>query len=581
MSEHPQTSANNETIQNWYQACKQTAVVAAVFSVLVLLLLGVNYLRARQADPLAPARLTALKAQLVQEPTNEQLKEDIRRVDQQLRNDYFRNTAFAEHGADLLLGGLAVFLLAMKLAQHLRQRLPNPKALPAENAGLSAQVGRRSVAIFGALAGGMLFAVALLGHGGAAGGYASMAVTPAVKAQAYPSAAEMAKNWPRFRGANGSGIAPDGTWPAHWDGAKGENILWKTAVPLHGENSPVVWGDRVFLSGADEHQREIYCFDANGGKLLWRQPVNDLSCADQTPLNVTDDTGYAAPTMATDGTHVFAMFANGDLACYDFGGKRVWAQNMGRPENTYGLATSLLTYQNLLILQFDQGDGTDGKSAVMALDAATGATVWKTKRALPNSWATPIIINDGKRDALITCGSPLVVAYDPASGNELWHADCLGGDVAPSPIFANGMLFACNTTANLAAIRPDGSGDVTKSHIAWMAQDGLPDLVSPLSNGKWVLLVMSDGSLTCYDAQKGNKLWEHALPNPVKSSPSLVGDKVYLLDEQGIMHIFTVDGGFHEVGTAALGENANTSPAFVNGRIYIRGKDDLYCIGMK
>ncbi len=249
-----------------------------------------------------------------------------------------------------------------------------------------------------------------------------------------------------------------GAWPAHWDGAKGDNILWKTAVPLPGQNSPVVWGDRVFLSGADEHQREIYCFDANAGKLLWRQPVNDLSCADQTPLNVTDDTGYAAPTMACDGTRVFAMFANGDLACYDFSGKRLWAQNMGRPENTYGHATSLLSYRNMLLLQFDQGDGAGGKSAVFALDVATGATVWKAKRNLPNSWSTPIVITTGGHDELITCANPLVLAYDPATGTELWSASCLGGDVAPSPVCAGGMLYVCNTGANLAAIRPDGPG---------------------------------------------------------------------------------------------------------------------------
>ncbi len=114
-----------------------------------------------------------------------------------------------------------------------------------------------------------------------------------------------------------------------------------------------------------------------------------------------------------------------------------------------------------------------------------------------------------------------------------------------------------------------------------MAQDGLPDLVSPLSNGKWVLTVMSDGTLTCFAAQDGHKLWDHQLPNPVKSSPSLVDGKVYLLDEQGIMHLFTVDGGFKEVGSATLGEKAYTTPAFVNNRIYIRGKDNLYCIGGK
>lgn len=576
MNTHDQSSTHTV----WYQACTHTATVAAVFSVLVLALLVVNFALSRNADPLTPAKLTALKTQLVQDPTNTLLQQQIRQEDAQLRRHFFRSTAFAQFGGYLLLGGLAVFLLAAKGAKHYRKKLPNPKTYSGEDAALTRVLGRQSVAIAGAFTGGLLLVGVVLAMSNPAG-YAGAGNKPA-EAVYFPSAEELAKNWPRFRGPSGVGIVPTGEWPKKWDGAKGTNIVWKTAVPLPGENSPVVWGDRIFLSGADEHQREVYCFDAAAGKLLWKQPVNDLSCADQTPLTVMEDTGYAAPTMAVDGKRAFAMFANGDLACFDFTGKRLWAQNLGRPANTYGHATSLATYQNRLLVQFDQGmDASEGKSALFALDAASGSTSWKRQRAVPNSWATPIIINDGKRDELITCANPFVIAYDPTSGDELWRAECLGGDVAPSPVFAGGVLFVCNTTANLAAIRPDGTGDVTKTHVAWMSQEGLPDLVSPLSNGKWVLTVMSDGTLTCFDAKKGAKRWEHQLAGMVRSSPTLVGKNVYLLDDQGIMHILTVDGGFKEVGAAALGEKANTTPAFVNGRIYIRGKENLFCIGTK
>ncbi len=326
MSTQEQTTFTSHTA-DWYRACRHTAVVAGVFSALVVVLLCVNYLRLQHADPLAPARLTTLKTQLVQEPDNAQLKEEIRRVDLLLRKEYYRDIAFAGHGAYLLLAGWRFSCWPRNWPGICAGGFPTRK--PCRGDPTTLRLGRQAVAIFGAFTGGVLLLGLVLARHDVGAGYAAFAV-PVAKAGNYPTAAELAKNWPRFRGADGVGVAPAGDWPAQWDGAKGTQILWKTALPLHGENSPVVWGDAVFLSGADEHQREIYCFDANTGKLRWRQPVNDISCADQTPLNVTDDTGYAAPTMTTDGKHVFAMFANGDLACYDFSGKRAWAQNMGR-----------------------------------------------------------------------------------------------------------------------------------------------------------------------------------------------------------------------------------------------------------
>jgi outer membrane protein assembly factor BamB len=291
------------------------------------------------------------------------------------------------------------------------------------------------------------------------------------------------------------------------------------------------------------------------------------------------DNSAATPTPVTDGKRVCAIFTNGDLACFGFDGERVWAMSLGNPDNLYGHASSLAMYQNLLLVLFDQGTAEDGLSQLVALEAPTGRTVWRTKRPVPNSWASPIIIDTGTREEIITCGAPWVIAYDPSSGEELWRAECLGGDVAPSPVYANGLVLATTPYELLAAIRPGGQGDVSQSHIAWTADYNLPDISSPLSTGKLVFLLTTEGVLTCYDAEDGKMIWEKDFATVFRSSPTLVGDQVYLMNEEGVMFIVAASRKYEELGRAELAEDSNCSPAFLDGRIYIRGTRNLYCMG--
>lgn len=196
---------------------------------------------------------------------------------------------------------------------------------------------------------------------------------------------------------------------------------------------------------------------------------------------------------------------------------------------------------------------------------------------MPNSWASPIVIDTGIREEIITCSSPWVIAYDPSSGEELWRAECLGGDVAPSPVYANGLVFAATAYELLAAIRPGGQGDVTQSHIAWTADYNLPDICSPLSSGKLVFLLTTEGTLTCYDTKDSQMIWERHFEATFRSSPTLVGDQVYLMNEEGVMSIVTASREYKQLGRAELGEDSNCSPAFLDGRIYIHGTQNLYC----
>jgi len=583
----------------WAKSCSRIALIAGMFSLVLAGVLIVNTYRLYRGSGNGKVRLVEarelapLKTALREDPKDEALKKQIRQLDQQLRQDYFRREKLARRGGWILLGSAAVFLAALKLGNHLRRPripLPNISARPPDPVRGAALAAKAVTGTTLGLAGltmalvwdsGRQWQSSLTSKAGAipaavAGGTAS---GPAW----FPSAEEVARNWPYFRGPNGSGVVTLPGLPETWDGESGKNILWKTELGLPGENSPVVWGDRIFLTGATGKLREVYCFDAGSGALLWKEPVSTPQGDRAEPPEPIEDTGFAAPTAATDGRRVFASFANGDIAGFSAEGKRLWARSLGTPENTYGHATSLTLWQNRVIVVFDQGTAKDAKSKIMALDAATGEPVWSTPRPVANSWVSPILIKHQGREQIITSADPLVVAYEPASGKELWQANCMRGDVASSPVYANGLVYVgCDQTC-VAAIKPDGNGDVTSSKIAWKQEDaGLPDLCSLLCDGPRVYTLVF-GVLHAFDALTGEHLWQHDNPKTkFQASPSLVNGRMLLLATNGVMISGVADkDGFKETGRQALGEGAGASPAFAPGRIYLRGKRHLFCIGNK
>jgi len=602
-----------------FYAALRTAVVAAIFVFVVAGMLGWNAVHQVSKDPLDSPQYVELQKKLSADPQNEELKQQIRDLDVQLRRAYFRARLFTQWGTMLLVAGLIVFAISARIASTLRRPLPHPTASEVWDEAFERHVRQRRLAVLG-FAGVLLFVVvvflvagapilrntlalrtitktelggegqhapgqqaqAVVSVNGTAGGRQGSQRPGEEQTTQEASLEEYNRYWPRFRGPDGSGISTHPSPPIRWDGETGEGILWKTPIELPGRNSPVVWDKRVFLTGATEDKRCVYCFDVDSGKLLWQCDVGFTPESQNKKPKVMKDTGFAAPTVATDGQRVYAVFASGDLAAVSFDGKLIWLKGFGIPDNAYGHASSLCTYRDSVIVQLDQGTPDDKLSKLMAVEGATGNIVWEITRPTGNAWTSPIIASVAGKEQLITVADPLVVSYNPVDGKEWWRFEGTTGDCGPSPIVHRDLVIAGGEYSYyMFAIRADGTGDVTATHKVWEAEEALPDTCSPLAFDRYVLWMSSGAVLACYDVEKGEMLWEHEFPeNTFYSSPALAGGKIYLFSKEGACFVGTVtDQGFKIEQTNKLGEGCVTSPAFQPRRMFIRGEKHLFCLG--
>ena len=604
----------------------QIAIVAALYAMLIAGVLLGQYLARRPDVPTETPEIVALKAKLAQQPKSDVVKTAIRDLDLELRRAYFSNRDFTSFGFGLLAISAIVFLVSAKIALAAKKQLPYPEVveIPIDREAKEFAVARVAVLAVALLLMVGTIAVVVFAERHTAGLRRAVEVamtqlqeeTPAgdvptrtasgssdkasqspqeprpvvadnvaVTKEKPPTPEEWAAAWPRFRGPDGSGHSAYGELPTTWDAEAEENVLWKTEVPLPGNGSPVVWGDRLFLTGADEKRREVYCFDTKTGKMLWQKEVPGTPESTAKTPKVLDDTGFAAPSPTTDGRRVYAMFANGDVAAFDFDGNLVWSRSLGIPENTYGHAISPVVHDGKLLIQFDQASADAGKSRLLALEAQTGKTLWETKREVPNSWGTPLVfqVEDGSAQ-IITTADPWVIAYDVADGKELWRVECLSGDQGISPIIVDGVLQIGNEYCQWQAIRldPKQRGELPEEAILWTGEDGLPDTVSPAVVNGLLLLTTSDGIVTCYDAASGEMLWEEEFDAEFSSSPGVVGKHVYYVAKEGNGWVLEpTREGCTRVSETNLGEPCVTSPAFQDGRIYLRGQQYVFAIGTK
>ena len=572
--------------KDWRSAAWGVAAVSAGFCIVVAGILLVQLVRDLTEHPLQAVAFVQNQEKLANAPDDEALRDSLRQEDLLLRQRYFQRRAFVAHGAWLLLGGAIVLGVSVKAHAKLSENPPMPEASgPA--ASSTPSMARWAIVCGAFFIGGILLGVALVPQAPkivVAGGDGAATAGTTDPGSATPPAPvpvtieQLKKNWPTFRGYGGSAQAAPGEYPVSWDVASNQNVLWKVELPGPGRNSPIVFEDRLFLSIATGTKREVVCYDAKTGSMLWRGVVSQS--AQDAPEGIDEGTSYAPNTLATDGHRVYAIFPTGDIAAFDFAGKRLWVRNLGTPENVYGHATSLLTWKDRVIVQLDQAHHNDNKSAILALEGASGRELWRTARAMPMSWGSPTLIETKSGEQIITVGDPWVVAYNPEDGKEIWRAKGLGGEVAPSAAYANGIVYAGVERSDLLAIPTDQTGDITKA-ILWKQSENLPDIVSLLATETHVYTMTPGGRMGCMNAKDGEIAWEQEYENErFDASPILANGIVYMFDkEKGDVVLFKPGEKYEQVARLSVAEPVYATPAFVNGRIYVRGEKHLMCIG--
>ncbi|MEW6125971.1 MAG: PQQ-binding-like beta-propeller repeat protein [Acidobacteriota bacterium] len=416
--------------------------------------------------------------------------------------------------------------------------------------------------------------------------------------------------WTGWRGADGQGISQETNFPTEWSETK--NIQWKTAIPGAGHSSPIVWGNRIFLTsdtegevvpgakatihmlgkeefkhpdwaGADKkHTMRVICVDAVTGKILWQQVAYEGTVFDHRHRRNT----YASPTAVTDGKLVYAYFGSEGIYAYDFTGRPIWKKSLGGIATLgMGVGTSPVLYENLVILQCDEDSGE--KSFIVALDKKTGKEVWRVKRPVEVSWSTPVLVKTATRLELITNGNEFAISYDPKTGKELWRIEGVKSNAIHVPLVGDGLVIvsAGYPEKRTIAIKLGADGDLTKtSNVLWKYEKGTAYCASPILYKGLVYLISDKGILTCVDAQSGKVIYEGGrvpVPASFMASPVAFGDKILITSDDGDTFVVKAGPQHEIIRTNSVGEPVFATPALANGKIYIRGEKHLYCIANK
>ena len=391
------------------------------------------------------------------------------------------------------------------------------------------------------------------------------------------SEGEARQYWPRWRGPSGQGIRDGSGYPDSWSDTA--NVLWKVEVPGRGNSSPIVWGDRIFLTTAyGGARRTVLCIERSTGRVLWEAPVP------RAPAEpIYEKNTYASSTPVTDGERVYAYFGNAGLLAVDFAGRPVWYHSFGQIDLYHGSAGSPLLYKDLVILYQDQSR----RSFVTALNRRSGDVVWRTEREEHIGWGTPVAIRVGDHDELIVSSQDHVHAYDPATGHELWKCSGTTMEVTPTPVVGQGLVFcACGRAGPTLAIRPGGSGDVTATHVVWKSPKGSPFIPSPVLYGKYLYMVNDMASVaTCFEATTGKVMWQARLGEPrnegFSASPVAVEGKIFFTNDDGETFVVAAEPQFQLLHVNRIGERTLASPALVEGKWYLRTERHLIAIGQR
>ncbi|HEX3870436.1 MAG TPA: PQQ-binding-like beta-propeller repeat protein [Pirellulales bacterium] len=381
------------------------------------------------------------------------------------------------------------------------------------------------------------------------------------------------QQWPRFRGPEGQGITHTTGLPLTWSTT--ENVVWHTPLEGSGNSSPIVWGDRIFMtsSGEEGQRRSVLCLDRANGKLLWTRTLEDH----EIEPNVREKNGFASATPVTDGQRVVAFLGSGGLVCYDFDGKQLWHHPLPVFNTTWGTGASPIIYNDLVILVHDQNKAD---SFMLALDKQTGEVKWEHPRERAMGWSTPLVVRVGDHDEMLYAGGETVRGYDPTTGKELWSLKGPTHEVIPTLLADRHVVYsASGRQGPTIALQPGGSGDVTETHLLWRTPRGGPHVPSPLLFEGRIYTVNDTGIATCLSAQDGKLLWQARARGKFSASPIESEGRLYCASEEGVTYVLKAGDKFEVLAENDLESPILASPAALDSRLYIRTAEGLWCIG--
>ncbi len=596
----------------------------------------------------------------------EAARSESRETDRKERIAYLRSQHGLQGAGYALLMAGAVLVLTMKLSGHLSQSLPQPKSVDPQQQ-LARQEKRTSAARWSIAA--VAFVLAGAGFGVAMAATMQEKPNPDIAKAPAPKAAPVAvaptdgsdrtgtdnksdaasntdagesaqptpkdptndkptpataadddkakaylNHWPQLRGPNGLGVANFKNVPVSFDAKKNENILWKIDLPLGGYASPIIFQDKVFISGGSKDRQMLFCYSTKDGKKLWEGSVGKQS-PQARQVQAYDDATYAASTPATDGRRVYVIYCSGDIAAFDLEGKKLWEKALGVPENEFGYGSSLAVLGETVIAQLDMGEFAD----LVAFDGKTGNEAWRQSRDVGISWASPVIIHVDGKPQIVTVSVNGVLGHDPAAkGKVIWRAGepqpDSDGTLAASAAYGNGLVLAVDPDwGELIGIKPgskgkpaevvitdmivegeepesvegaEGKTDEGKGKVTWKAAvEDIATVPSPVADDEFAYVVHGYG-LAAVNLKDGKIAYNEEVDDfwPGYGSPTLVGDKLYLPTEDGVFFILARGKQYKKLGVGKLHESVATAPAFAEGRIYVRAGDEgkiLFCIGEK
>ena len=380
--------------------------------------------------------------------------------------------------------------------------------------------------------------------------------------------------WPQFRGPTGQGIVIDERFPLHWSADK--NVIWKKGLPGPGNSSPMIWGQKLFVTSAsaDGMQRWLLCYSTQTGELLWQHaapiPVEKLE-------KLYNKNSYASSSPATDGERVVAFFGNSGILCCDLEGKELWVTNLGPFPTMHGPGTSPVLYGDKVIFIQDQNSG---ESVFVALNKHDGHVVWRQQRPAAMCWSTPIVVHTGQRDELLYNGSNFFAGYDPNTGTELWRITGASRESSPMPVIGGGKIYSVSgRNGPMLAFKPGGNGDLTLTNTLWSVPRGGPHVPTPVYVNNRLFMVNDMGIASCRNATTGELVWQERLSGRFSMSMLTTGDKLIATSESGSTHLLKASDRFEEIAVNELNETVLATPAIVRGHIYFRTAENLICIG--